>query len=402
MARNYQVISADSHLDLAPNRWTHRVPAKWRDRAPRGVRLENGEDAVVIEGRAPARIGFTRSVGVSHENLHLQVPTFENSAGTGGPEQRLREQDQDSVDAEILFSRVGLLRAVKEDEGYLALNHAYNEYLAEEYCAAAPDRLMAMGVIPTTNINDAVAELEYCARAGFKGVLLDRLPNGTGHPTPEDDRFWAAALDLRMPITSHTGAGSTRFRDKGPAFLYPRGPAEDRGEPFRQMFRFCGDAAFTPMQMAFAGVFDRFPDLQIYWAETMIGWLPFALWQIDDHYQRYCHLWKAVWGLEFLKRNPSEFLRENCLWGFLYDPVGVSARHATGVDKLMWGSDFAHAASDWPRSRETIEKSFAGVPDNEHSLMLAGNAIRFFHLDAATNVKHAAEINSGAGQTTSV
>lgn len=383
MPRQYKIISADSHLDLAPDRWTDRVPAKWRERAPRRVRLENGEDAIVIADRPPAPIGFTRSVGVPHEKLHLQVATFENSAGTGSPEQRLREQDQDGVEAEVLFSRTGLLRAVKEDEGYVTLVHAYNEYLAEEYCAAAPDRLLAMGVIPTTNIDDALAELKYCARAGLKGVLLDMLPNGTGHPTPEDDRFWAAALDLRMPITSHTGGGSTRFRDKGPSFLFPHRPETDRGNPFNQMFRFCGDAAFTPIQLAFAGVWDRFPDLEIYWAETMIGWLSFALWQIDDHYERYRHLWKARWGLEPLKRPPSDYLRAHCLWGFLYDPVGVSARAATGADKLMWGSDFAHAASDWPNSLASIEKSFAGVPERERRLMLAGNAVRFFHLDAS-------------------
>jgi hypothetical protein len=33
MAREYKVISADSHIDLNPEVWTHRVPAKWRDRA---------------------------------------------------------------------------------------------------------------------------------------------------------------------------------------------------------------------------------------------------------------------------------------------------------------------------------------------------------------------------------
>jgi predicted TIM-barrel fold metal-dependent hydrolase len=382
MEGKYTIISGDSHLDLAPDRWTHRVPAKWKPRAPKRVRLESGEDAIVIEDRPPAPIGFTRSVGVSHEKLHLQIPTFENSAGTGNPEQRLREQDQDGVQAEILFSRTSLLRAVKEDEGYVALVHAYNEYLAEEYCAAAPDRLLAMGVIPTTNINDAVAELEYCKRAGLKGVLLDRFPNGTGHPTPEDNRFWAAAVDLNMPLTSHTGGGSTRFRDKGPSFLFPHRPETDRGNPFSQMFRFCGDAAYAPMQMAFAGVWDRFPKLQIYWAETMAGWLPFALWQIDDHYERYQHLWKALWGLGPLKHKPSEYLREHCLWGFLYDPVGVSARAATGADKLIWGSDFAHAASDWPNSRESIEKSFSGVPQKDRDSMLAGNVVKFFHLDA--------------------
>lgn len=55
-------------------------------------------------------------------------------------------------------------------------------------------------------------------------------------------------------------------------------------------------------------------------------------------------------------------------------------RRAIGSDKVIWGSDFAHAASDWPNSRKTIADSFAGVPDAECYAMLAGNVIRFFHL----------------------
>ena len=147
------------------------------------------------------------------------------------------------------------------------------------------------------------------------------------------------------------------------------------------MFRFCSDAPFAPIQMAFAGVWDRFPNLKIYWAETQIGWLSYTLWQIDDHVDRYGHLWNSLWGLELLKRPASEYIREHCLWGFLDDPIGVANRDAAGIDNLLWGSDFAHAASDWPHSREVIEKNFVDVPKEERDRMVAGNAIRFFHLE---------------------
>ena len=165
--------------------------------------------------------------------------------------------------------------------------------------------------------------------------------------------------------------------------------AGDRDPLTEQLFRFCGDAGFVPVQLAFAGVFDRFPDLRIYWAETQIGCLPFALWQIDDHHERYGHMMKALWGLEFPKRRLSVYLRENCLWGFLYDPVGVNTRQAVGVDRVMWGSDLAHAASAWPHSLESIEKGFAGVPEEERYLMLAGNAVKVFHLNESLGLgKH--------------
>ena len=51
MATQYRIISGDSHLDLPPDRWTHRVPAKWKDRAPRRVKLPSGEEAIAMEGR---------------------------------------------------------------------------------------------------------------------------------------------------------------------------------------------------------------------------------------------------------------------------------------------------------------------------------------------------------------
>jgi predicted TIM-barrel fold metal-dependent hydrolase len=395
MARKYEIISADSHLDLSPERWKHHVPARWRDEAPRQVRLDDGTDAIVVGDSAPLRIGFTRSVGLPRSELHLQVPTFETAGGTGGPERRLSEQDQDGIDAEVMFSRVrGFIRRVKDDAGYLALNRAYNEYLAEEYAAAAPDRLIPMGVIPTTGVDDAVSEMEYCKKVGFKGVLLDKFPSGKGYPTPEDDRFWAASIDLQMPLTHHTGGGTSRMtaRDE-PTFNYAKGVGGDedegegglfRGDPMRHwLFRFCGDAACAPIQMAFEGVWDRFPTLRVYWAETMIGWLKYALWQMDDHYERYKYLANGLYGLDWLERLPSDYIKAHCVWGFLSDPVGVQDRAAAGTQNVMWGSDFAHAASDWPNSKRVIENNFAGVPEDEKRMMVAGNAIRYFHLDAA-------------------
>jgi hypothetical protein len=39
---NYQCISADSHLEIRPDRYTCRVAAKYRDRAPKVITLEDG------------------------------------------------------------------------------------------------------------------------------------------------------------------------------------------------------------------------------------------------------------------------------------------------------------------------------------------------------------------------
>ena len=81
-------------------------------------------------------------------------------------------------------------RGIADDEAYKAMIRAYNQWLAEEYCAYSPNRLIAMGVLPDTGVDDAVAEMEYCAGAGLKGVNLHRFPAGQSYVTPDDDRFW--------------------------------------------------------------------------------------------------------------------------------------------------------------------------------------------------------------------
>ena len=383
MARQYKVFSGDGHIDLNPDVWRNRVAAKWRDRAPKRVKMPNGSDAVVVDGGKPNTIGVTRSVRVAHKDLAKQVPTFENSAGTGSPEQRLREQDQDGIEAEILFSQISfVLRQAKDDDLYLESVRAYNEFLAEEYMAVAPDRLICMGTIPITGVEDAVRELEHCAKLGLRGVKLDRFPGGRGYPTAEDDKFWAAAVDLKMPLTNHNDGKMGSGRGE-PAFKYDKEPGEDvhQREPMNYFFRFTNDAMTASIQMAFAGVWDRFPALEMYWAETMIGWFEYGLWQVDDHYRRYMPMIHENWGLRYLERKPSEYLKERTYWGFLHDPVGIRRRDCIGYDKLMWGTDFAHAASEWPNSIKLMEQDFADVPKNEKRAMLVDNCVKYFHLN---------------------
>src|SRR5581483_2477739 len=286
MARAYRLISADSHLEIAPNRWTGRVPAKHRDHAPRLVELEDGGHGVIVENRPLYVLGLAVT-GKPYQEHQLSGIRYGEGPGTASPEQRLKEQDLDGVDAEVMYTSAGnggFWRGIGNDEAYRAVIHAYNEFLAEEYCAVDRDRLLAMPVIPSTSVNDAVAEMEYCKKAGLKGVALNSFPSGKGYPTAEDDRFWAAACDLDMPISVHIGF----IGREGPVFQYSKHPtaAGFGTDPVRLLTRFGGGISQNAIQLIFAGVFDRFPELRIYWAETMIGWVPYFYEQVDDIYER--------------------------------------------------------------------------------------------------------------------
>jgi predicted TIM-barrel fold metal-dependent hydrolase len=147
-------------------------------------------------------------------------------------------------------------------------------------------------------------------------------------------------------------------------------------------------------QLIWAGVFDRFPKLNIYVAEVQIGWIPHWMDQLDNEYGRQRFWVERVLGLPKLPRWPSEYVKENCLWGFNRNPAGVRlARYETGVDRVMWASDFPHLESDWPNSKRVIEENFAGVPEDEKYKMIVGNAVKFFHLG---DIRSSREVGSRA------
>ncbi|HEX9663072.1 MAG TPA: amidohydrolase family protein [Candidatus Binatia bacterium] len=381
MVSKYRLFSADSHLEISPGRWTDRVPEKYRDRAPRLIKLPNGGDGIIVEGQPVYVLGLAVA-GRPYEEHQLTGLNYATSTGAGSPEQRLQEQERDGIDGEILYTSAGNLsfwRGIRNDDAYLAVLHAYNTFLAEEYCKVKPDRLLAMGVIPTHSVDAAVKEMDYCAKAGLKGVLINTFPSGKHYPTPEDDRFWAASLGLNMPVTVHVGLQRT----DGALFKYDRSPGEVAfgGDPIRVLTRFAGSSGLNAVQLVLSGIFDRYPKLKIYWAETQIGWLPYFYEQLDDVYKRSRYWMERDFDIKPLKQEPSAYVREHCYWGFIYDRIGLRLRYDVGIDKIMWGNDFPHSAGDWPNSKRVIEDIFSGVPEDEKQKILVDNAVGYFHLN---------------------
>lgn len=393
--RKYRYISGDSHLEIDSRYWLQRVPAKHRDRAPRLLRLPDGSDGWVVDNLPPKPAAAADLYGGKGRDEYVPYGvTYEGTAGTGSPEQRVKEQERDGIDAEVLFpSQQGgpkLWRLIKDDEAYKAVVRAYNSWLAEEYCGAAPERFIGIGILPLTKDVEATgAEMEHCAKIGLKGVVLQGFPSGRPYPSEEDDRFWAAALDLNMPVTVHVDLDRSGERE-GPLFKFPREPEGlmakiGRTGLVEQVARFGpvrGSGSVAATQWVLSGLFDRFPRLRIFFAENQIGWIPFFLQAADVRYDRNRRWAQRLLGFKPLARPPSEYIRDYFLWGFQFDRVGVELRHKIGIDHLIWGSDFPHQESDWPDSMSIIERNFVGVPEEEKYKMVCGNAAEFFHLQA--------------------
>ena len=69
----------------------------------------------------------------------------------------------------------------------------------------------------------------------------------------------------------------------------------------------------------------------------------------------------------------------------LFDGVKdiLQLRHKIGVDRLIWGSDFAHASSDWPNSQRMLDQTFVGVPADERRRILRDNVAELYGIEVA-------------------
>ncbi len=386
MARTYRFISADGHFESPPQMWTHRVPAEYRDQAPRRIKLADGRDAIVNEGEPLTYGGTSWYGGGPPEQFDPTRVIYDNTPGTGGPEQRLREMDEDGIDAEVLFALGVRNRAILDSKAFLAVIRGFNDYFAEEYCAVERERLIGVAVLPNAGADEDIAEMERCTRMGLKAVWLSTYPSGKGYPSDEDDRFWAVAVDMGMPLIVHTSFPARVGAREVALLRYPREPEGEDKPPTDLVQRLARQGpyhsgALEAAQMVVSGLFERFPKLQIYWAENNVGWLPYYYEQIDHEYEVNRFWAERSLGLKRLKKRPSEYLREHAYWGFFEDRAGIRQRYEVGVDRMLWSTDFPHLVTRWPHSREYFEMQTEGVPEDEKHLLAAGNAIRFFGLD---------------------
>ena len=212
MGRKYQVISGDGHLETPPD-FVAFLPEKYKDRAPKLITLpDGGGDAWLMEGM-PLTYASQNLRGrgkVKFAGQSYFKPDGSRTDGAGDGLQRLQEQDEDGIDAELLFVPIfasRFLEKIADHDAYLAMVQAYNDWLAS-YCSIAPDRLIGNALMPVSGDRRRDRRAGAGARAwDSESVQLLNSPNGGDAPKPEDDRFWEKALELGMALSPHMSFG---------------------------------------------------------------------------------------------------------------------------------------------------------------------------------------------------
>ncbi len=366
--RVYHLISADSHVNEPPDLWTSRVPAALRARAPRIEHFAEG-DAWVIEGvKDPINFGMNACAGLEPEAMKGWARFEEIREGGWKPAARTEEMDRDRVDAEVLYPTPRLINAIvanRDPEYHLAMVRAYNDWISE-YVEYAPARFVGLAVLPNRGGPEAaVAEIERVLdRPGMGGVMMGCWPNGTLTIEPEDDKVWATLSERGVPLGIHVALTQTTpgaHRAKLPGY----------GRFF--------DAPNRMIEMIFSGVFDRFPALDVVFAEVDFGWVPYVKEQIDNNYQRLDPV--SRFGLQQL---PSAYIDQHFHYTYITDTFGLQNRHHVGAERILWSSDYPHVSADYPYSWRVVQASLSGVSREERDLILHRNAERLYGLGTGT------------------
>ena len=386
MHGTYRVISADSHVNPQPFFWDDYLPAHLKDHAPKLESTPEGDFISYAGEKAPfsllgsvagARFEDFKAKGDFKELLRVSRP------GGWDPAERLKDMDEDRVDAEVLYGGGPL--SSTDPEFCLATFRAYNDWLAD-FCSYAPDRLIGIAYIPTWDVDVAIVEARRAHRKGLRGVLIPAYPpippagvgmfqgtgemflsspaSGVSYSGREFEPFWATLVELGMAAHIHLGAR-----------LVPIGTPPP---PSSFMTHLTVGKLFMAHPIAdaiFSGLFQRFPDLKLVTVESGIGWAAFLVELMDRNWERHRFHTESV-----LTEPPSSYFKRNIKGTFLHDPVAIRERDLIGVGNILWSSDYPHSDTSWPNSLQVIEAHLAGIPEDERRKIAGENAAKLYNI----------------------
>ncbi len=367
------ILSSDSHVFEPPDLWTKRIDNAFKSRAPRMERVGDVDHLVIEDGQMIAGIGLISNAGARYdapETISDHARFEDVHEGGYDPAQHLRDMVIDGVYGEVLYPSQGLFYyKVADPQLFSAICRAYNDWLAE-FCSVDPDRLKAIAMINVDDVADAVSELERTAKFGFVGAMITEYPLEERRYDHSDyEPLWAAAAGLNMPLSLHT---ATR-RVLSNTALVER-TVHDASRRATKVFL----PAISMCDMIFSGVFERYPDLRLAIVEFELSWVPYVLTNMDYTYRERHEEAQYRFKGDTL---PSDFFARNVFLSFQEDDIGIRLRDRIGVDCMMWGSDYPHSESTFPRSRQVLDEILQGVPEEERAKIVCHNTARLYGFD---------------------
>jgi aminocarboxymuconate-semialdehyde decarboxylase len=213
-------------------------------------------------------------------------------------------------------------------------------------CRQHPTRFRFVAVLPCTDQNAMLRELDRALVAGAAGIGITTTIGDLALDAPELRAFWREMSRRKLMVLVHPTSPCD-------------GPQNDPGTFLAVGYP--GETAMAATRLALAGVLEECPDVKIVWSH-LGGSLAMIVDRIDRGYRRFSNC----------PHPPSYYLRR-CYFdtACIHGPALECARATWGVNRLVFGTDVPHvpnAEKDtvaalgntaWPSSE--LDSIFAGT-----------------------------------------
>jgi predicted TIM-barrel fold metal-dependent hydrolase len=374
------IISIDDHIVEPPDMFDAHVPERYRDKAPKLVRDENGFDQWVYEDIPMGMVGLNATVSWPKEEWGFNPSSLtEMRPGSYIVRERVRDMNRNGVLASMCFpSFVGFAGRkfvdAQDKDLALVILKAYNDWHIDEWCASHPGRFIPLGIVPMWDMDAVVAEVHRIAKKGARAITMPEMPYLLGLPSYQNEYwnpFFTALCDQDMVMCLHIGQGLDAI-NMGPDFSFDN-----------YMVLSTQVSVLAVQDLLWGPAWRKFPQLMVAFSEGGIGWIPFLLDRIDRHYDN--QKWT---GQDFGGKLPSEVFREHSLACFISDPTSLKLHSEIGDDIIAFETDYPHSDSLWPDAPEFLLKQCqgAGCSDELINKISWSNAARFCAYDPFASI----------------
>ncbi len=350
-----QFIDADAHVveaDLAPE-CVKRWPEAFTFGAD-GFLMTEGRRYPEWEGPGagcPPEHGLSRAEGINPYT----------------PEGTLADADRDGIDQMVFFPSFGL-RGPSIGSRPIAVGFAelYNDWIAD-WCGRGRGRFHGVAVLPVEYVEDAIAVLRRARERGLVAAMIPPALRTRNLDHPDLDALYAAAVDLDVPLGVH-GAPGIHLPKIG----------VDRFDNYIQVH--CVSFPFDQMTAMTAlvsgGVFDRHPKLRVAFLEAGVGWVPYFVDRMHEHWEK-----RGDWIRNGWRRDPRAYVEAGNVWVSCEpeEPILPAVADILGPDFIMFASDYPHWDGAWPESTRPL-RARSDLTDGVRAKIAGENARRFYRL----------------------
>jgi predicted TIM-barrel fold metal-dependent hydrolase len=363
-------VSINDHLIEPASTWSE-LPKRFRSLAPALVEQSDGSAAWRF-GDGVVPLGFLTLAAGRHIE-HRPAALGDVPLAAWEPAARVKAMDDDGVHVHTVFPNcIGFAgeQLVRLDQAVAtACAQAYNDFVIDGFCSYAPERLVAVAVLPLSDISTAVTEVKRVRDAGARGVSLPIVPDRNGLPSWHSgywDDVFAACAHAGLPVFMHIGGTGV-----------VRTPPDSPLGVFLTAANF--DALNAVAELAYSPVLAANPNLRVVIVEAGVAWIPYMEERVDffwDRHRAATHGPRTPGDLP-----PSARLGAQVLASFITDRSIAGLGTGLAVDRLLWQSDYPHADSLWPRSVEAAAASLGGLDEDGVRAVLELNGRKMLGLE---------------------